>query len=153
MTLMYPFWASVLSWAIAQLMKPVFHYLVTKEWSFSIIKASGGFPSSHSALVSALSIAVGLQESFVSTIFAITAAFSAVIIYDAANVRYYSGVNIKVVKQLVKDLEEQTNISLNNPVYRIKTKDVLGHRWFEVFGGMILGVIVAVAMYYLFVRV
>lgn len=147
---MYPFWASVISLAIAQFMKPLFHYHATKEWTLSTISASGGFPSSHSALVSALSIAIGLQESFTSTIFAVTAAFSVVIIYDAANVRYYSGVNIRIVKQLIKDLKDQTSIDLSNPVYKEKTKDVLGHRWVEVFGGIVLGIIVAFIMYSLF---
>lgn len=144
---MYPFWASVLSLVIAQLMKPLFHYYTTKEWTLSAISASGGFPSSHSALVSALSMAIGLQESFTSTIFAVTAAFSVVIIYDAANVRYYSGVNIRIVKQLIKDLKEQTNVDLSDPVYLEKTKDVLGHRWVEVFGGILLGIIVASIMF------
>ncbi|MCI5773537.1 MAG: divergent PAP2 family protein, partial [Erysipelotrichaceae bacterium] len=75
------------------------------------------------------------------------AAFSVVIIYDAANVRYYSGVNIRIVKQLIKDLKEQTNVDLSDPVYLEKTKDVLGHRWVEVFGGILLGIIVASIMF------
>lgn len=147
---MYPFWAGVISLVAAQLLKPLIYYIVKKDWNPHLIGESGGFPSSHSALVSALTLAVGLQESFTSTIFAITAAFSVVIIYDAANVRYYSGVNIKIVKQLLKDLQEQTDITLDDPVYKLKTKEVLGHRWFEVFGGIILGVIIAILMYYIY---
>ena len=146
---MYPFVAALLSLIIAQLLKPIFYYITKKEWDISSISQSGGFPSSHSALVSALTLAVGLQESFSSTLFAITAAFSVVVIYDAANVRYYSGLNIKIVKQLIKDIKAQTDIELQDPVYYSKIKEVLGHRWFEVFGGIILVVIIAYLMYYL----
>lgn len=113
---MYPFVAALLSLIIAQLLKPIFYYITKKEWDISSISQSGGFPSSHSALVSALTLAVGLQESFSSTLFAITAAFSVVVIYDAANVRYYSGLNIKIVKQLIKDIKAQTDIELQDPV-------------------------------------
>ena len=146
---MYPFWSFVISVAIAQLAKPLWAVACGGKPNIRLIFASGGMPSSHTAGVAALCVSVGLQESFSSTLFAITAAFSVVVIYDAANVRYYSGLNIKVVKQLIKDIKAQTDIELQDPVYYSKIKEVLGHRWFEVFGGIILGVIIAYLMYYL----
>ena len=140
---MVPFWSALTAAVIAQLLKPMISYLFTHKWNWSLAHASGGFPSSHSALVSALSLSVGLQEQFRSSIFAVTLAFSVIVIYDAANVRYYSGQNIKVTQQLVKDLEEMFPDRFNDPLYDTKLKPVLGHRWFEVFGGIVLGLIVA----------
>ena len=88
---MYPFWAALIAMISAQFAKPFYLWLLKREWNWSLMKASGGFPSSHSATVAALSLAVGIQENFSSTIFAVTLAFSMIICYDAANVRYYAG--------------------------------------------------------------
>jgi len=145
---MYPFWSAILSAVLAQLLKPIVHYMKTGKWNLWLIKDSGGMPSSHTALVTALALSVGLQEAFSSTIFAVTAALAVIVIYDAANVRYYSGQNIKVTQQLVKDVQEELNTEFTDPIYQIKLKDVLGHKWMEVVGGGILGAFVAIVFHY-----
>jgi len=145
---MYPFWSAILSAVLAQLLKPIVHYMKTGKWNLWLIKDSGGMPSSHTALVTALALSVGLQEAFSSTIFAVTAALAVIVIYDAANVRYYSGQNIKVTQQLVKDVQEELNTEFTNPIYQIKLKDVLGHKWMEVVGGGILGAFIAIVFHY-----
>ena len=71
---MYPFWSAIVSAVLAQFLKPVFYWLVHREWKWNLVKDSGGFPSSHSAMVSALALSVGIRESFNSTIFAVTMA-------------------------------------------------------------------------------
>ena len=146
---MYPFWSAILSAVLAQLLKPIVHYMKTGKWNLWLIKDSGGFPSSHSALVTALALSVGLQERFSSTLFVVTLALAVIVVYDAANVRYYAGQNIRLTKQLARDVQEHLNTEFENPVYNIKLKDVLGHRWIEVFGGITLGCIVALMIHYL----
>ena len=145
---MYPFWSAILSALLAQLLKPIFYYIKTKRWNLWMIKDSGGMPSSHTALVSALALSVGLQERFSSTIFAVTAALAVIVIYDAANVRYYSGQNIKVTQQLVKDVQENLHTEFDDPIYQIKLKDVLGHKWKEVIGGLLLGTFIALVFHF-----
>lgn len=145
---MFPFWASLIGLVTAQALKPVIHYLKFKEWDIWTAKDSGGFPSSHSALVTALTTAVGLREGFSSNLFAVVASFSLIVIYDAANVRYYSGQNIKLTQQIAKDFLDHTDNKYDSPIYHSRMKDTLGHRWFEVLGGMVWGVIVAMAIYY-----
>ena len=133
----------------AQLLKPICAFVVEPEhdWEWSLTVASGGFPSSHSAMVSALALAVGFRERFSSTLFAITVVLAIIVIYDAANVRYYSGQNIKVTQQLVKDLQERYPHVFESSIYKTKLKPVLGHRWVEVVGGIIWGLIVAYIFY------
>ena len=143
MQTMYPFWAGVISAVLAQALKPFFNYIKTHEWNWSLLKDSGGFPSSHSAMVAALALAVGIQEQFSSTIFAVTLTVAVIVVYDAANVRYYSGQNIKITQQLVTDIHEKLNVDLDSPIYQTKVKNVLGHKWIEVIGGIILGMLVA----------
>ena len=109
----------------------------------SVIIDCIGIHNSPIIMVTALALSVGLQERFSSPLFAVTLTVACIVIYDAANVRYYSGQNAKVTRQLVKDLQEDHPEDFNDPIYSIKLKDVLGHKWKEVIGGMVLGVAVA----------
>lgn len=149
LSFMYPFWAAVVGLVTAQFAKPFYHWVLKREWKSELAWASGGFPSSHCSTVSALSLAVGFQENFSSTMFAVTLAFSLIICYDAANVRYYAGQNIRITQQLIKDVQELTSTRLDDPVYLTKVKNVLGHKWIEVIGGVGHGLIVAGLMYFL----
>lgn len=146
---MYPFWACLIAIITAQLVKPIFLYIRTKKWELLQIFASGGYPSSHTAGVSSLCLAVGLQEQFSSTIFAVCLAFSLIVTYDAANVRYYAGRNIQITQQLIKDIQMLSQIKLEDPIYLTKVKEVLGHKWIEVIGGIFHGLVVAYVIYYL----
>lgn len=147
--IMYPFYAALFANLVAQSLKPVFHYVRTRQWKPLLIIESGGFPSSHTSTVTALTLAVGIQENFYSTIFAVTLGFSLIVAYDAANVRYYAGQNIKVTQQLIRDIQLLTKVQLDDPIYLVKIKEVLGHKWTEVFGGVIVGLIMAGVVYYL----
>ncbi len=146
---MYPFWSAIISAIIAQALKPLIYYAKTRKWRLQLAFSSGGFPSSHSALVSALALSVGLQEMFRSALFAIALTLAVIVIYDAANVRYYSGQNVKVTQQLVKDVQDALHTEFEDPIYDVKLKDVLGHRWSEVIAGIILGCGIAAVFHYL----
>ena len=146
---MYPFWSFVFSITIAQLLKPVIAYIKTKNFNPKLVFSAGGMPSSHTAGVFALCLSVGLQESFDSTNFAVALALSCIVAYDAANVRYYAGKNIQLTKQIVKDLKNDDEITLDASIYDENIKDILGHKWSEVIGGAILGFIIS-SLFYLF---
>lgn len=145
---MYPFWSFVISVAITQLLKPFFN-MHNKKINFRLVLASGGFPSSHTAGVAALTYAVGKIEHFDSTIFALSLAFAIIVSYDAANVRYYAGKNIKLTKQLVSDLRNENIIPTDESIYCENLKDVLGHKWSEVLVGGLLGVVISELLYLL----
>ena len=145
---MYPFWSAIISAVIAKALKPFIFYFRKRVFRWRMAFDSGGFPSSHSALVSALALSVGLQEHFRSTIFAVALTLAVIVIYDAANVRYYSGQNIKITQQLVKDVQESLNTEFDDPIYSIKLKEVLGHKWVEVIGGILLGMTIALIFHY-----
>ena len=85
-------------------------------------------------------MAIGMQEGFDSTIFAVTAVFAFIVMYDACHVRYYSGKNIELVQQLVRDLKEM-DVQLDKPIYEEQLKSVLGHRFIEVLGGFVVGLV------------
>lgn len=146
---MYPLWSFIISVVIAQAVKPFVAFPKLKRFDWRLFIASGGNPSSHTAGVASLCMAVGLVESFDSTLFAITLAFGLIVSYDAANVRYYSGKNIMLTKQIVHDLKNQNLIKEDKEIYEEPLKDVLGHKWLEVIVGAILGIIIALILFYI----
>lgn len=147
MSSIYPLLAALLANVLAQVLKPFVLYLRTKKFDVHQCIACGGFPSSHSSTVSALTIAIGMSEGFDSTFFAITCVFSFIVIYDATNVRYYAGKNIQLTKQLIRDLETLKGLKFSDPIYQEKIKSVLGHKFIEVLGGILLGILVALVLY------
>ncbi len=148
---MFPFYAAIIACVLAQILKPFCYWIIHRQWRSELFIAAGGMPSSHSALVSSLSLAVGLVEKFSSTIFAVTLAFSLIVTFDACNVRYYSGQNISLTKKLIEDLTELGNLKPTDPIYSKKMKEVLGHTYLEVLGGIILGLLTSYVYYLMFV--
>ena len=146
---MYAFWAFVIAIVTAQIIKPFFLLLFRKKLDIKHMVESGGFPSSHTAGAFALSFAIGYREGFTGNLFAISLALAIIISYDAANVRYYAGRNIELTQQLIKDFQELTQTNLSDPIYALKIKRVLGHKWIEVFGGIIHGIFISSLLYYL----
>ena len=65
-----------------------------------------------------------------------------------------SGKNIELVQQLIKDLkdEAQINIGYDEPIYKEQLKAVLGHKFTEVVGGFVVGIIVPLLICPLFLR-
>lgn len=147
---LYPLVTALLSNILAQVLKTVVYYYRTVKWDFHWVIASGGFPSSHSSTVTALSLSIGIQEGFDSAIFAVTTIFSFIVMYDACHVRYYSGKNIELTQQLVKDLREMTGLHFDDPIYQEKLKNVLGHKFVEVIGGFVVGLAVPLILCPLF---
>ena len=140
---LYPLISAFIGVVLAQVLKPVLYYLVHHQWRGELLQASGGFPSSHTALVTALAMAIGIRDGFASSTFAMAAVFAGIVIYDAANVRYYSGQNIQITTQLVRDVQELLHTHFQDPIYQTKMKEVLGHKWVECFGGAVLGILIA----------
>lgn len=146
---MFPMFAALLANFTAQLLKPLFLMSRTKRFDMRQTISCGGFPSSHTSTVVALSTAVALVEGISSSLFAVTAIFSFIVIYDAVNVRYYAGKNIQLTKQLINDLSASGEVEFSDPIYHEKIKEVLGHRLIEVIGGFVLGLLETLLFYFL----
>ena len=149
---MLPLIAAITANVSAQVVKPLFFYRLHRQWNFHIIFDSGGFPSSHTSTVTALTIAVAIVEGADSTIFALTLIFALIVCYDAANVRYYAGQNIQITQQLIKDIQDLTQTRLDDPIYVTKIKNVLGHKWIEIFGGIIWGSVICLLWYWIIIN-
>ena len=99
---------------------------------------SGGMPSGHAASMTALTTYIGLASGFDSGLFALAAATTIIVIYDAIHVRYAVGEQGKALNGLLKDGKKP-----EIPV-------VEGHTVGEVVVGAILGIIIGALVFYMF---
>lgn len=129
---------AMLAWFIAQLVKVILYTISEKRLDFSRLIGAGGMPSSHAAFVTAMSFAIGYQAGFDSAVFALSAAFALVVMYDAAGVRRAAGTQAKMLNRMVVELIEEGHL----PQYEF-LKELLGHTPVEVFTGSALGMLVA----------
>ncbi|WP_068672785.1 divergent PAP2 family protein [Oceanobacillus sp. Castelsardo] len=151
----FPIWAALSAIVFAQFIKIPIKFLVTKQFTPSIAFSTGGMPSSHSAAVTALTTAIGIVEGLSSSMFAISAIFSVITMYDASGVRRHAGRHAVVLNKLIDDLQlffEHAKDWNRKQDYekRQELKELLGHEPSEVFFGGLTGILVALVLYPLF---
>jgi acid phosphatase family membrane protein YuiD len=142
------FLSSVSSWFIAQLMKAVIVLLKgRKSGGKEILKTlawrTGGMPSSHASLVSAMATSVAFREGIGSNLFIVALFFAFIVMRDAMGVRRSAGIQARVLNFLGRQLAETVKIEYH-PV-----KEVCGHAPLEVIIGAFLGIFIAAAYAYL----
>jgi len=93
--------SAVLALIVAQLLKPLTHYVGTKKWKPSLAIGSGGFPSSHSSFVVALATGAGVEKGAADTSFAVAAVLAVVVMYDAMGVRRQAGYHASAINSLI----------------------------------------------------
>ena len=133
--------AGLVSWLLAQIIKMPLDYLYSRKWNWALLLTTGGMPSSHSSLLTATSLGIGLYHGFDSPVFAIAVAITMVVVYDAAGVRRQAGIHAQRINVLFSEL-------LHGHMLNEKDlREVLGHTPLEVIGGILLGFIVAIAQW------
>ena len=134
--------AGLIAWGIAQMVKVPLEFLSTHEWNWSLLFRAGGMPSSHSALVSSISLAIGLFDGFDSSLFALSAALAMIVIYDATGIRRQAGKHAELINAMLRDL------ATGHMVPQEQLKEVLGHTPLQAFAGVVLGLVVAQVVYW-----
>ena len=88
----------------------------------------GGFPSTHTTITSSAVFAVGFEYGFNTSIFSLALAVLIVVIMDAHGLRRQVGFHA-----------ERLNALSNES----KLRERMGHTYFEISGGLILGFLLA----------
>lgn len=132
------FQACLFSWFTAQFIKTLIGLFSGKIHSLkalaeSLIWRTGGFPSSHTALVTTLTTCIGFRSGVSSDTFMLSFCFLMVTIRDALGVRRASGLQARKLNELGNELSDKKMIEYK-PI-----KEILGHRPLEVIFGAILG--------------
>ncbi|MBQ9325005.1 MAG: divergent PAP2 family protein [Clostridia bacterium] len=130
---------ALLAWFAAQFLKIPITKAVGGKWEWSRFWSAGGMPSSHSAMVVALSLKVGFDLGFDTPLFAACFVLSAIVMYDAAGVRRETGRQGQVINQIL-----HSAIFEGRPITNEEMKEIVGHTPLEVFGGFLVGTVCAV---------
>ncbi len=111
-------------------------FVKLKTWKVDLSRSlwSWWMPSVHSSVVVSLATAIAIKYWINHDLFAIAMSFTVIIIYDAINVRFEAG---------------QHAIAINQSLWHKKFKESLWHLPSEAFAWSLLGIIVAVAIYYI----
>ncbi len=129
-----------IAWALAQGIKFIIA-MFKGEYRPSLLFASGGMPSVHSATVASLATVALIEAGAGSPLFGITGVFAAIVMYDSLGVRRSAGEQAKVLNRLIADLQTSGAVKSTNSYQHLR--EILGHRPLEVAIGAVFGVVMA----------
>ena len=125
---------ALLAWFLAQLIKVILDAVLLRKLDMGRFVSSGGMPSSHSALAVAATTAIGKLYGIQSPDFALAVIVSAVVMYDACNVRRSAGDTARLVNQILAHVEKLTAEDFADDL-----REVMGHTPLQVLMGALLG--------------
>lgn len=159
----YPLVAAMMAIFISQVTKIPVAHLMKRPTTATLMFSTGGMPSSHSAGVTGLITAIVIEYGWTSPLTAISLTFGILVMFDSMGVRRQSGEHGIIINELIGDLQllskylsksasaemqEEINEELQND--HLHTREFLGHKPIEVLCGMLYGILISVAIYYLF---
>jgi hypothetical protein len=138
------FLAAFTSWFTAQILKSLVALLrnrprTAKGILLNLFWATGGMPSSHSAVVAALATSVGFVQGVDTPLFIVALFYAILTFRDALGVRRAAGMQARTINQVLRRLARDGRHGIK-PV-----KEIHGHRGPEVIVGALLGFFIAVA--------
>ena len=122
-------WWGLAACGVAQLSKLVIELVVHRRWNPRVLVETGGMPSSHSALLTGTTAALGWVQGFEGPLFSLAAVLCFVVLYDASGVRRAAGLTAARVNEMGPDAKP--------------LKENLGHTRLEVLIGALIGPLVA----------
>lgn len=150
--------SAVCAWFVAQIIKFLIGLFNKKKKSLKdFVFSMGGMPSSHSATMMGLTTAAALNDGFGSSVFAVCAIFSIIVMRDAFGVRYQTGKQAKILNRLLKkENQSNTDPTVDGGADRNKNEapvfdESVGHTPMQVVVGALVGIAVGVALAFVFV--
>jgi len=127
------------TWVVAQLIKMIIALAKGDGLDWSYMVSSGGMPSAHSAVVSALATSVAMIDGVGSTFFGIAVVLALIVMYDSAGVRQSVSQQSAVLNRIVGELK------LHQPLFKLEAdlRELVGHTPFQVIVGSALGIVIS----------
>lgn len=138
----------MLAGLVAQVAKVIVSSVVHGKFSFSRFREDGGMPSGHAATVTSLCVLCGWCCGLDSPAFAISFVLSMIVMRDATGVRWETGEQAKLIKQLVERIN--TFMSDDRSIRAEKLRELVGHTPMQVFFGVLLGIVFAIVYILIF---
>ncbi len=122
------------SWFISQaVLKTLVRSIKIRRFCLHAFFSAGGMPSSHTALVCAISTAIGLNQGFLSPLFAVCLAFSGIVVHDVM-------LRKKMIQGFLSLVSEQKT--------ERKVLENLEHSFLEVLVGAAVGIGTVLAFFF-----
>jgi acid phosphatase family membrane protein YuiD len=129
--------AALVSGVTAQVLKPFMDLLQKKGFNVFRMLDSGGMPSSHTSVVTTLSVGIAVYEGISSPLFAISLVMGLYFIFEATGLRQEVGSQARVLNELVARARDTHHLDVE------QLQELIGHTWAEVLGGFAVGLLVS----------
>lgn len=131
----YPGLAALSSGLAAQVAKVLLEMLLHRRWRPELLFSNGGMPSSHTATVTTLALAVGRIDGYESSIFSLVLVFSLFVVFEATGLRQEIGKQAQLLNELMDSALHGERVDGR------RLRELVGHTWVEVAGGLVFGAI------------
>ncbi|MBQ8813963.1 MAG: divergent PAP2 family protein [Lachnospiraceae bacterium] len=137
--------AGIAGWFVAQTLKMILYSVINRTLNWERMIGDGGMPSAHSATVSSMAMSSALIYGVGSFEFAVTTMLATIVMHDAMGVRWETGKQAKILNEMLALFEElgKPQVSAEK-----KLKEFVGHTPLQVLCGMLLGILVALGLYF-----
>jgi uncharacterized protein len=125
----------IIAYLLAGSIKFMINSLRRKQFAFSQI-GLGGIPSTHTTIITSVTVLVILREGIDSAIASLSLALALIIIIDAMDLRRKVGQHAKIL-----------NNNIIQGAEAILLREKIGHTPKEVLAGMVLGVFIGFSIY------
>ncbi len=125
-------------WFGIQTFKVLYEYFTEGKWDIKRFMGAGGMPSSHSAVVVSLATLIAKHIGINTPIFALSALFAFITMYDAAGVRRAVGKQAHILNKVVKEYKDMTPVEI--------LQEKTGHTPVQVAAGAIIGFIAGIIL-------
>ena len=116
-----------IAWCVAGCLKFIINYMRFGRKAKSLI-GYGGFPSTHTAIMSSVVFLIGFNNGFNTPLFSLGMGTLLILVIDAHGLRRKVGEHAKMLNQL----QDGTQL-----------RERMGHSWGEILGGLALGILLA----------
>jgi uncharacterized protein len=123
---------------VAQGLKLIVELIKHQKFDVRVLVTTGGMPSAHSALVTALAAGVGQTLGWASPEFALATVFAIIVMYDASGVRQAAGKQARILNQMIDELFHE-----KPDFFQDRLKELLGHTPVQVIVGSVLGITIS----------
>ena len=133
-----PLIAALTAMFSAQILKMFFPLIKGAGVDMKKFVSYGDIPSSHTAFIVAVTVSIGFQDGWKSSLFALAVVVSCIIIYDIIKLRKTVELNMIMTRKLM----ESNDLPLEDDIPQFK-----GHSQIEIIAGAVWGVCCAVLIY------
>ena len=133
--------AALISGVAAQFLKPFVDFLQKKGFNPLRVLDTGGMPSSHTSVVTTLTVGVAVYQGVSSPLFGISMIISLYFIFEATGLRQEVGNQARILNEIIEKVRETHHFDADG------LRELVGHTWAEVIGGFALGLLIALLIY------